>query len=396
VKLWEKKTEPDPAIERFTVGDDPVLDLRLVRYDCIASAAHAKMLGRIGILTAEEVLKLTEELGEIRRLADEGKFRIPAGLEDCHTAIENRLTEKLGDLGKKIHTARSRNDQVLAALRLYCLDELGRIRVNAQALSAALQSLAERHGSVRLPGYTHTRKAMVSSVGLWAGGFREWFGDDIRLLDFVGGLIGQSPLGTGAGYGVPLDVDRSYTAKEAGFPKIQNNPIYVQLSRGKFESTLLHCLGQMMLGLNRMSSDLIFFTIPEIGYFKLPEEFCTGSSIMPQKKNPDVLELIRAKFHEILGREIQLKTTTANLISGYHRDLQLTKKPLMEALDASADCLSVAAKVIAALKVDAEACSRGLTEEVYATERVYELVKQGMPFREAYRTVGKKYEEPGA
>lgn len=394
MKLWKKKTEPDPEIERFTVGDDPVLDLRLVRYDCIASIAHAKMLGRTAILNAEEVRRLTEELEAVMRLADEGKFIIPMEFEDCHTAIENRLTERLGELGKKIHTARSRNDQVLAALRLFYMDELDRIKEAAKALSVALGSLTERSGSVRLPGYTHTRKAMPSSVGLWANGFRDWFDDDIRLLDFTRSLVDRSPLGTGAGYGVPLEVDRPFTAKEAGFSEVQYNPIYVQLSRGKFEATLVHALGQLMLGLNRMSSDLIFFSMPEIGYFTLPEAFCTGSSIMPQKKNPDVLELIRARYHEVLARETQLKTATANLISGYHRDLQLTKKPVMEALDITADCLSIAAKVIAALIVNAEACSKGLTEEVFATERVYELVKKGMPFREAYRTVGKQYEEP--
>lgn len=392
MKLWKKQTEPDPEIERFTVGDDPLLDLRLVRYDCIASIAHAKMLGRIKILSAEEVRKLTEELNAIIALADEGKFRIPREIEDCHTAIENRLTERFGELGKKIHTARSRNDQVLAALRLFYMDELHWIEEAAQALSRALGSLAERSGEVRLPGYTHTRKAMVSSVALWADGFREWFEDDARLLDFVRSLVDQSPLGTGAGYGVPLDVDRPFTAKEAGFSRVQNNPVYVQLSRAKFEATLVHALGQLMLGLNRMSADLIFFSMPEIGFFILPEAFCTGSSIMPQKKNPDVLELVRAKYHEVLGREMQIKTATANLISGYHRDLQLTKKPVMEAIDITRDSLSVMAKVIAAVEVDATACSKGLTEEVFATERVYDLVKKGVPFRDAYRTVGKQYE----
>jgi argininosuccinate lyase len=395
VKLWKKKMEPDPEIERFTVGDDPVLDLRLLRYDCIASIAHAKMLGRIKILNVEEVRRLTEELEAVLRLADEGKFAIPRGLEDCHTAIENHLTERLGELGKKIHTARSRNDQVLAALRLFYMDELSRIREAAQALSRELVSLSKRSGGIRLPGYTHTRKAMVSSVALWANGFREWFEDDIRLLDFIRSLVDRSPLGTGAGYGVPLDVDRPFTAREAGFSEVQDNPVYVQLSRGKFEATLLHALGQLMLGLNRMSSDLILFSMPEIGYFTLPEAFCTGSSIMPQKKNPDVLELIRAKYHEVLSRETQLKTATANLISGYHRDLQLTKKPVMEAFDITRECLAIAARVVTSLGVDTEACAKGLTEEVFATERVYDLVKQGMPFREAYRTIGKQYEEPG-
>jgi argininosuccinate lyase len=202
----------------------------------------------------------------------------------------------------------------------------------------------------------------------------------------------QSPLGTGAGYGVPLGVDRAFTAKEAGFSAVQENPIAVQLSRGKFESTFVHGLALFMLDANRMASDLIFFSMPDVGFVRLPEAFCTGSSIMPQKKNPDVLELVRAKYHAVLACQIQLQTTTANLISGYHRDLQLTKKPLMEALDAAAASLAILAKVVSGIEVDEEACAKALTEEVFATERVYELVKQGVSFREAYKRVGKQYE----
>jgi argininosuccinate lyase len=392
VKLWQKKTEADPDVEAFTTGDDPVLDLRLVRYDCAASAAHARMLARIGVLTEDEARRLTEELDAVARLADEGRFEIPREMEDCHTAIENRLTEKLGELGKKIHTARSRNDQVLAALRLYALDECGRIRAAAGGLTAALGDLSRRSGTVRIPGYTHTRKAMPSSIGLWADGYAEAVGEDVRLLEFVRGRLDQSPLGTGAGYGVPLDVDRAFTAKEAGFSAVQENPIAVQLSRGKFESTLLHALGQFMLDANRMASDLIFFSMPDAGFVRLPEAFCTGSSIMPQKKNPDVLELVRARYHGILAGQIQVQTTTANLISGYHRDLQLTKKPVMEALDSARASLDILAKVVTGVEVDEAACARALSEEVFATERVYELVKQGVPFREAYRRVGRQYE----
>jgi argininosuccinate lyase len=392
MKLWKKKTELDPEIERFTVGDDPILDLRLVRFDCIASIAHAKMLGKIGVLTKEEVDQLKKELEAIIRLADEGKFIIAREQEDCHTAIENRLTEKLGELGQKIHTARSRNDQVLAALRLFYKHELGIVKEKSGSLILSLGTLIEKYGAIRLPGYTHTRKAMVSSVALWAGGFREALEENLRLLDFVHSLVDQSPLGTGAGYGLPLDVDRPFTAKEAGFSRVQENPVYVQLSRGKFEATLVHALGQFMLDLNRMAADLIFFSMPEVGFFVLPDTFCTGSSIMPQKKNPDVLELVRAKYHAVLACETQLKTATANLISGYHRDLQLTKKPVMEALDITRDSLSIMSRVIGNLEVDKAACEKALTEEVFATEKVYELVRQGVPFREAYRRVGRKYE----
>jgi len=392
MKLWKKNIELDPRIERYTVGDDPQLDQKLVRYDCAASIAHAKMLGKIGVLKGAEARKLIFELQNITRLDAAGKFRICRDDEDCHTAIENHLTKKLGDLGKKIHTARSRNDQVLAALRLYYRDELSACDRNLAGLIRALKQLKSKYGSIRFPGYTHTRKAMVSSVGLWTDGFAESFEDDRRLVRFVSEWIDQSPLGTGAGYGIPMKLDRAYTAKLLGFRKVQANPIYVQNSRGKFESALVHALSQVMLDLNRMASDLILFSLPDIGYFVLPAAFCTGSSIMPQKKNPDVLELIRAKYHRVIACGTQLHTTTANLISGYHRDLQLTKKPVMEAFEIATDSLSIMTHVVQHLKANPQKCAEGLTEEVYATEKVYELVNQGMPFREAYRIVGKRYE----
>ncbi len=391
MKLWKKNVELDPRIEKFTVGDDPQLDQQLVRYDCEASIAHSRMLGKIGILKGKEVVELVTELRRIVRLEAEGKFRIRPEEEDCHTAIENHLTKKLGDLGKKIHTARSRNDQVLAALRLYYRDRLKQCDQRLLDMIRALGTLKKHYGSIRFPGYTHTRKAMVSSVGLWADGFADSFEDDRRLVRFVSEWIDQSPLGTGAGYGIPLKLDRAYTAKLLGFRKVQANPVYVQNSRGKFESALVHALGQIMLDLNRAASDLILFSLPDIGYFVLPEAFCTGSSIMPQKKNPDVLELVRAKYHRVVACEIQLNTTTANLISGYHRDLQLTKQPVMEAFDIATECLFVMTLVVRHLKADPEKCRKGLTEEVYATEKVYELVKQGIPFREAYRIIGNRY-----
>jgi len=392
MKLWQKKTVLDPRIERFTVGDDPLLDRKLVRFDCEASMAHARMLGKIGVLKPGEVRRLVSELKEIIRLDAEGKFTIRQEDEDCHTAIENRLTRILGNLGKKIHTARSRNDQVLAALRLYYKEALSACDRAALSYIRGLKRFKSGYGRIRLPGYTHTRKAMASTVGLWAGAFIESMEDDRRLLRFASEWLDQCPLGTGAGYGVPLHVNRSFTAKLLGFKRVQRNPMYVQNSRGKFESLMVHAMVQALLDLNRAASDLIFFSIPEIGYFVLPKTFCTGSSIMPQKKNPDVLELVRANVHRVLGCQAQLLSTTVNLISGYHRDLQLTKKPVMEALDITRDCLSVMALVAERLKADAAACKRGLTEDVLATERVYDLVKQGMPFRQAYQTIGKRYD----
>lgn len=392
MKLWQKNSKLDPRIEAYTVGDDPILDLNLVKYDCLASIAHTRMLGKIGVLEKEEVEKLEKELNHIIELNQKNKFHITLEQEDCHTAIENHLTEKLGELGEKIHTARSRNDQVLAALRLYYKSELDKIEKMIHDFLQSLQNLMKHSGSVQFPGYTHTRKAMVSSVSLWAAGYAESMADNLSLLDFTRELIDQSPLGTGAGYGVPLNVDREFTAEQAGFSRVQQHPTYVQLSRGKLESTLLHAMTQIMVDLNRLASDLILFSESVLGYFRLPPALCTGSSIMPHKKNPDVLELVRAHYHRVLAGEIQLKTQIGNLISGYHRDMQITKKPVMESLDITEKSITIITLVIDNLKVDPEKCKAGLTPEIYATEKVYALVKEGVPFREAYRRIAREFE----
>jgi argininosuccinate lyase len=386
-KLWEKGYPLDKTVEEFTVGDDYLLDQRLVRYDCLASIAHATMLGRVGILHDEEVKALVDELRRVIELDEQGKFQVLREHEDCHTAIENHLTRELGELGEKIHTGRSRNDQVLAALRLYYKAELVGCEKLVAALVQSIEEFAARHGEVALPGYTHTRKAMPSSVGLWAQSFVDSMDDNGKLIDVALDLIDQCPLGTGAGYGVPLELDREYVAKLLEFGRVQENPIYAQNSRGKFEVTILHALTQVMLDLNRIATDLILFSMPELGYFELPEELCTGSSIMPQKRNPDVLELVRARYHQVVAWEFQVKTTVANLVSGYNRDLQMTKGPVMKGFLAAQESLAVMALVFEKLGVDEERCAAGLTDEVYATARVHELVKQGIPFREAYRRV---------
>jgi argininosuccinate lyase len=388
-KLWEKGYPLDEQVEEFTVGDDYLLDQRLVRYDCLASMAHARTLGRAGVLQEDEVERLVEELNRIIQLDQAGEFPVLPEQEDCHTAIENHLTRELGDLGEKIHTGRSRNDQVLAALRLYYREELARCKGLISGLVQSIEQFVARYGEVALPGYTHTRKAMPSSVGLWAGSFAESMAENVRLIDVAMELLDQSPLGTGAGYGVPLALDREYTAELLGFSRVQENPIYTQNSRGKFEATILHALTQVMLDLNKVATDLIVFSLPELGYFELPEELCTGSSIMPQKRNPDVLELVRARYHQVVALEFQVKNTIANLPSGYNRDLQLTKGPTMRGLEVTETTLSVMALVFDRLGVDAERCRAGLTDEVYATERVHELVRQGVPFREAYRRVAR-------
>ncbi len=391
MKLWEKDYQLDKLIEQFTVGDDYLLDLTLVKYDCLGSIAHAEMLGKTGILTEDEVARLKTELEKIIALTDRDEFEIKSVDEDCHTAIENHLTARLGELGKKIHTARSRNDQVVTAMRLYLKDELNTCKGAVKTLTDALSEFIATYGAIALPGYTHTRKAMPSSIAMWAGSFKDAMADNIKMLNFNLELIDQSPLGTAAGYGLPIVIDREYTAELLGFARVQENPIYVQTSRGKFASTIIHTLTQIMLDLNKMATDLILISMPTFGFFVLPPQLCTGSSIMPQKKNPDVLELVRAKYHIVLSNELQVKSMIGNLITGYHRDFQLTKKPVMESLAITLQSLEVMALVVAHLKVDERRCQAALTDELYATERVYELVKAGVPFRDAYRRVAEQY-----
>lgn len=390
MKLWDKGGELNRDIESFTVGDDYLLDRRLVKHDCAASIAHAKMLGKIGLLTKSDLVRLVKELQEIMRLDEKGAFVIKKEDEDCHTAIENYLVRKLGDAGKKIHTARSRNDQVLTALRLYEKESLGLMKQKLALFKASLRSAAKRQGKVPLPGYTHMRRAMPTTVGAWLGCFSDSSDDNSLFADFVLRLIDQSPLGSAAGYGVPvLKIDRRLTASLMGFSKPMDNPIYAQMSRNKFEATIVHLCSQVMFDLNKLASDLIMYSMPEFGFVRLPDAFCTGSSIMPQKKNPDVLELVRGKYHVVLGEEFKIKSLAGNLISGYNRDVQLAKGPLFASLDAALAALGIMAVVVEGLRFDEKKCA--LPGELFATEEVYRLVEKGLPFRDAYRKIAEKY-----
>ncbi len=393
MKLWEKNYSLNKSVEKFTVGDDYIVDQKLVKYDCLASIAHVKMLNKIGILNSDECDKLIKALDEIIELDGKGAFVINQEDEDCHTAIENYLTKKLGAIGKKIHTARSRNDQILTALRLYYKDEIKSVVQLVESLVKSLVLFKEKYGSIELPGYTHMRKAMPSSVGLWADAFIESMNDNKILMSNVYELVDKSPLGTGAGYGLPIEVDKKLSAELLGFSKIHNNPLYAQNSRGKFESIILNGLSQIMLDLNRISTDLLLFSMSELSYMTLPDELCTGSSIMPHKKNPDVLELIRAKYHQILAYEFEVKSIIANLISGYNRDLQLTKKPIINGFEITKDALNMMAIVLENLYVNSKECKKAMTEELYATEKAYKLIKKGIPFRDAYSEISKDYKQ---
>jgi len=387
-KLWQDK-KLDKKIEKFTVGNDYLLDKKLLKYDCAASIAHAKMLAKIKVLNEKEFLKIKKELETIIGLDKDGKFEIKLEDEDCHTAIENFLTKKLGELGKKIHTARSRNDQVVAALKLYEKDELIKIFELINRLGNSLKKLSKN--GIAMPGYTHMQKAMPSSVKLWAESFIESLEDDLKLLDNAVDVIDKNPLGTGAGYGIPLSVDKEITRKELKFKENYKNSIYVQNSRGKHEAIILNALTNVMYTLNKLASDIILFSMQEFGYFELPKEFTTGSSIMPQKKNPDVLELVRAKYAMVLGYEFQLKNLISNLPSGYNRDLQLTKEPLMNGIETTKDCLEIIDLVVSKLIINKENCKKAMTDELYATEKVYNLVKKGKSFREAYKEIKKDF-----
>ncbi|HNV68076.1 MAG TPA: argininosuccinate lyase [Candidatus Ozemobacteraceae bacterium] len=391
MKLWDKGYSLEAAIERFTIGDDPVLDLELLPFDCRASIAHARGLHRIGLLTQSELDGIERELTQLEERARAGEISIPVGMEDCHTFIEDHLTTVLGDAGRKIHAGRSRNDQVLTALRLLERDRLSLVRDAVQKVIDSLDNLDKRRGSIPIPGFTHTRKAMPSSIGMWATAFRDALRDDLPLVAGVASLIDQSPLGTGAGYGVPLPLDRTFTAADLEFSRVQENPIYAQLSRGKFELAIVQVLVQIMHDLNRLATDAILFSLPEFGWLKLPDRFCTGSSLMPQKKNPDVLELVRAGLHVLTGAQQRLQGISGNLISGYHRDLQWTKRPLLESFATTIDSLTVMLAVIDGLEVDEARCREAMTGELYATERACDLVRQGVPFREAYRRVAEEY-----
>lgn len=392
MKLWKKGYKLNKEIEMFTVGNDFLLDKKLVKFDCLASIAHAKMLKKIGLLSDNELAKLVKGLNEIIGLDSKGLFSIKQDDEDCHTAIENYLTEKYGEVGKKIHTARSRNDQVLTALRLYEKDELSKVESLLDEFKKSLGTSVSKFGNIKIPGYTHMQKAMPTTIGTWLGCFTAAIDDDLLLLKSVFKLIDQSPLGSAAGFGVPVfNVDKQMTAELMGFSRVMENPIYCQMSRGKLEASILHLLSQIMFSLNKLSTDLIMFSMKEFSFVSLPAEFCTGSSIMPQKKNPDVLELMRAKYHIVLGEEFKVKSMISNLISGYNRDMQLTKEPLFNSFEITKDCLRMICLVLPEIKVNKESCKKAMSKEMFATEEAYKLVKQGMPFRDAYKKVGKNY-----
>jgi argininosuccinate lyase len=353
-KLWDKGYQLDPVVEQFTVGDDHVLDVFLAEHDILGSIAHARMLASIGILSDEERASITGALKDILETARAGEFTISPRQEDVHTAVEEALVEKLGDAGKKVHTGRSRNDQVLLDTRMYTRERLLAVWKETAAAAGKLLDFAKTHEFVPMPGRTHTQRAMPSSV---------------------------------ASYGVKLPLDRQMVSDSLGFEKAQNNVLYVQNSRGKLEAVVVFALSQITDDLARLSGDTIMFSMPEFGYFTLPDEFCPGSSIMPQKKNPGPLELVRARAEVVSSLAFRISSIVRNLPSGYNRDLQETKGPLMQAFDTALGCVVMIGKIFEGLTVNEDTLKESFSEELFAADRANELAAEGMPFRDAYKKV---------
>ena len=395
-KLWEKGYELEPEVERFTVGQDYLLDRALVRMDVLGSAAHATMLAKVGLLKAKQRDQVLQGLRGLLRDFDEGKFSITPSQEDVHTAVEEYLTDRLGPVGKMVHTGRSRNDQVLLDLRLWGKEQLHALAERSIGLVRAVGAFARKHEFVPMPGRTHMQIAMPSSLGLWAGAVAEAVLDDLELVKAAHGLADQSPLGSGAAYGSALPLDRGMVAHLLGFARVQNNVLYCANSRGKAELAAVQACVQIMLDLARVAQDLILGSSPEFGYFRIPKELCTGSSMMPQKRNPCGLELVRAKAAAVLADEVAVAAILRGLPSGYNRDFQETKGPFMRALEATLGSLRIVALTFEHLEVVEEDLRKGFVPEIFATDRTLELVREGMPFRDAYREVAANLDQLAA
>ena len=388
MKLWDKGFEIDRIIEDFTVGRDREFDLVLARYDVLASVAHAQMLCEINMISQDENAALHQELKLIQNSIDEGSFKIEDDVEDVHSQIEKILVHKLGTVGKKIHLGRSRNDQVLVALRLYFRDRLEQIKNKVATLSLTLIESAEKYKEVLIPGYTHMQIGMVSSCGLWFSAFAEALIDDAEYINRTVGVINRNPLGTAAGYGSSLPLDREMTTEELGFDGICVNPINAQIGRGKTELLVAHVISSMSLTINKLAMDICLFSNENYGILSLPKAFTTGSSIMPHKKNPDVFELIRAKCNLLMSLPNQVTSIISNLTSGYHRDFQLQKEIIFPGLDEIDRIIDLLIYCIPSLTIHPTQVYSEKYKYLWSVELVNQYVLEGMSFRDAYRKVG--------
>jgi argininosuccinate lyase len=390
MKLWDKGFSTDKKIDLFTVGNDRELDLVLAKYDVIGSLAHAKMLHKIGLLSKDEIEAIERELELINKLIETGDFTIGEDFEDVHSKIEFLLTEKLGDTGKKIHTARSRNDQILVDVHLYVKDELKVIKELILEFFDLLMSLADQYKENLLPGYTHLQVAMPSSFGMWFSAYAESLVDDIYLLHAAYQITDQNPLGSAAGYGSSYPIDREYTATLMEFSALKINSVAAQMSRGKTEKSVAFAMSSVAGTLSKFAMDICLYMSQNFGFVSFPDELTTGSSIMPHKKNPDVFELIRGKCNKIQALPYELTLITNNLPSGYHRDLQLLKEGLIPAIQSLKACLEMFIFSLQNIQVNKNILHNTIYDYLFTVEEVNQLVQQGVPFRDAYKIVGEK------
>ena len=391
MKLWDKGYNTNEIVEKFTVGNDRVLDLKLAKYDVQASLAHARMLEKAGLLSKEELQALQKGLAVLMESIENGTFTIEEDFEDVHSKIEFELTKMAGEAGKKIHTARSRNDQVLVALHLFLKEELTDIKEDIRHLFDTLIALSNKHKAVLMPGYTHTQIAMPSSFGLWFAAYAETLIDDLFLLHAAIQTADQNPLGSAAGYGSSFPIDRSMTTRELGFATMKYNSVAAQLSRGKLEKTVAFALASVSGTLSKLASDMILYLSGNFDFIRFPKELTTGSSIMPHKQNPDVLELLRAKSNKIQSLPAEITLIVNNLISGYHRDFQLLKESIMAGIDQVKENLEVMDFMLQHIEVNKRILENNEKYKyLYTVESVNKLVQQGKSFREAYQIVGKQ------
>ena len=386
--LWNKGTAATEKVENFTVGNDRILDLRLAPYDVQGSKAHITMLERIGLLKADELKVLLGGLDEIAASIAAGTFVLEDDVEDIHSQVELLLTRKFGDLGKKIHSGRSRNDQVLVDVKLYLRDELRRLRDEVLALFRLLQSKSEQFKEVLLPGYTHGQMAMPSSFGMWLGAYAECLVNDMYMLGGAYRVVNQNPLGSAAGYGNSFPLDRELTTKLLGFAAPDYNSVAAQLSRGKSEKSVASAIGSIALTLNKFAADCCMYMCPNYGFIHFPDALTTGSSIMPHKKNPDVWEMVRGKCNRILSCENEIALLCSNMPHGYHRENQLLKDILFPALDLMHECLDMTAYMLEAMEVNEHILDNPLYDYLFTVEEVNRRTLAGTPFREAYKQVG--------
>ena len=388
--LWSKGADATRTVEDFTVGNDRVLDLRLAKYDVQGSKAHIRMLESIGLLTSEELEALTAGLDEIAAEIEAGSFVLEDDIEDIHSQVEMNLTRKLGDIGKKIHSGRSRNDQVLVDIKLFLKDEVLKFRQEVLDLFSLLQNLSEKHKDVLLPGYTHGQIAMPSSFGMWFGAYAEAMSEDMYMLRGAYKVVDQNPLGSAAGYGSSFPLDRQMTTDLLGFGSMDYNSVAAQLSRGRAERAVASAMGSIALTLNKFASDCCMYMCPNYGFISFPAELTTGSSIMPHKKNPDVWEIIRGNCNRIMSTENEISLLCSNMPHGYHRDFQLLKDILFPALEMMHKCLYMTGYMLENIRVNKDILDSPLYDYLFTVEEVNRRVLSGTPFRDAYKAVGQE------